>query len=189
MRLAITRSWIRVSSLLIAMMIQSRGASRSEPSWPKPAGDQMLVADCGTGKTRPRHLTPRTIGTLQSGVDRLAFEREHGEDAFMHPAQRFMGDEPLQTFSAQRELAEGEVALAPKTPLAKPVDVLRGIVLRAVDEAQVFPPTYFQGRLKQAFNTAPNEDPRLDHQPFAPPSGQLLPQPDPPGAGPLFPNC
>ena len=45
---------------------------------------------------------------LQPRVNRFALEREYAENALVDAPERFLPDEPLQTFDAEREFAEGE---------------------------------------------------------------------------------
>src|SRR5262245_47181176 len=108
-------------------------------------------------------LVPRTRWLSRSGatqpcsqprVDRLALERQYREGAFVHPAQRLARDEACQPLVAERELVERELALAGKAAPAQPLDVLRRVVFRAVDDAQIFPAAHLQGRLDEAFRAA-----------------------------------
>ena len=46
--------------------------------------------------------------TSQPGVDRLAFQGQDAEDAFVDVAQGLAGDETLQAFVAEGELAQGQ---------------------------------------------------------------------------------
>src|SRR5258708_6824767 len=48
--------------------------------------------------------------TSQAGVDRLAFEGQHAEDALVDTAQGFAAYEALQGLDAQGELAQGKRA-------------------------------------------------------------------------------
>jgi hypothetical protein len=41
----------------------------------------------------------------QRSIDRLALEREEGEDAFVDTVERLAAGEPLQRLDAERELA------------------------------------------------------------------------------------
>ncbi len=52
------------------------------------------------------------LDRLESGIDRLAFERQHSEDAFVNAAEWFVIDEALQCFDSQREFTSGERSLA-----------------------------------------------------------------------------
>ena len=51
----------------------------------------------------------RGARSLQPRIDRLRFHGEHGEHALVDTPQRLAADEPLETFDAERELAQGEV--------------------------------------------------------------------------------
>jgi hypothetical protein len=44
---------------------------------------------------------------LQSGVHRLAFQRQYPKYAFMDAAERLAGDESFQGLNTERELADG----------------------------------------------------------------------------------
>src|SRR6266404_9899554 len=70
MRLAITRSWITVSKLPMAIVIPSRGVDSTRSSYDAVGrskwavrrgrlGDQMLVTDHRTGKLGAHHLVSR----------------------------------------------------------------------------------------------------------------------------------
>ena len=48
---------------------------------------------------------------LKSRIDRLAFEREYSENAFVHAAKRFTPCEPFEPFDSQREFTKREGAL------------------------------------------------------------------------------
>ncbi len=56
-----------------------------------PSGLHRCTMDGG-----PRALQPR--------IDRLAFEREYAEYAFVHASQRLTFDEPVQRLQPEREL-------------------------------------------------------------------------------------
>ena len=57
-------------------------------------------------------------GELQPRIDRLAFQGQDAEDAFVDAAQGLAADEALQGFEAQGELAAGQGALGPGRALA-----------------------------------------------------------------------
>jgi len=67
---------------------------------PLPSGGFTVIQDAA-------HLEP--------GVDRLAFQGQHPEDALVYAVQRLVPDEPLQRLDAEPELADREGALATKT--------------------------------------------------------------------------
>jgi len=77
------------------------------------------------------------VSSLEPWIDRLAFHRQHTEHALMNTPQGFTGDEPLERFVTQGELAERQVALPVEPPLAKPDQVFGRVVLRAIDDPQV----------------------------------------------------
>src|SRR5215470_20035212 len=89
-------------------------------------------------------------GPSQPRIDRLALQRQHREYAFMHPPQRLARDEALQRLMAERELAHREIALAGEAARAEANQVLRRIVLRTIDDAQIFAPPYLQGGLNES---------------------------------------
>jgi hypothetical protein len=68
----------------------------------------------------------------------------------VHPSQGFVGDEPLQRFQSQRELAEGMRALGGNAAGAEAGQMFRRRVLGAVDDAQVLAAAALQGRLDEA---------------------------------------
>ena len=43
---------------------------------------------------------------LEARIDRLAFESQHTEDAFMYPAERLLSDKSFKSFNAKSKLAE-----------------------------------------------------------------------------------
>jgi hypothetical protein len=75
---------------------------------------------------------------LQSWVDRLALEREHSKDTFVHTSERLAGDEAFQRLVAEGEFTKREIALAAEFALAQPDDVLGRVILRTIDDAQIF---------------------------------------------------
>jgi hypothetical protein len=48
---------------------------------------------------------------LQPGINRLAFERQDAEDAFVNAPQGLLLDELFEPFDAQRELSESQRSL------------------------------------------------------------------------------
>src|SRR5689334_6846141 len=83
-------------------------------------------------------------------IDRLAFERQHREHAFMNPPQWLAGDEALQCLVTEGEFAQGQVALAAQAALAEPGEVLGGVIFRAIDDAEIFAAAHLERRLKEA---------------------------------------
>ncbi len=54
-----------------------------------------------------RWILPRACAlSLQPGIHGFAFKGEDAEDAFVHAAQRFVADEPLQRFDPKGKLPE-----------------------------------------------------------------------------------
>ena len=45
---------------------------------------------------------------LEPGVDGLALQREHGEDALVHPGEVLVGHEPVEGLDPEGELAAGQ---------------------------------------------------------------------------------
>ncbi len=74
----------------------------------------------------------RTV--LEPRIDRLAFQCQHGEDAFMDPAQRLARDKALQGLMSERKLAQCQIALAREAARTKPGEVLGRIIFRPVDD-------------------------------------------------------
>ena len=70
---------------------------------------RAFVPPCAVSSRRPGGLGKIR---LQPGIDRLALQRQHAEDAFMHAPQRRAVDESLQPLVAERELALRQVVLA-----------------------------------------------------------------------------
>ena len=56
---------------------------------------------------------------LEPRIDRLAFEGQDAEDAFVNAAKRLAGDESLESFDAERELADRQRSLEPQAAAAK----------------------------------------------------------------------
>ena len=48
---------------------------------------------------------------LEAGIDRLAFEGQHTEDAFVDPAEGLLADKSLKSFNSESKLAECQRAL------------------------------------------------------------------------------
>jgi len=48
------------------------------------------------------------ICSLKSGIDGLAFERQHTEHTLMHSSERFALYKPLQRFYAQSKFSQGQ---------------------------------------------------------------------------------
>ena len=62
--------------------------------------------------------------SLQPGVDGLAFERQHAEDAFVHAMERFIADEAFEGFDAEAELSDGEAVFVAEATLAQARELL-----------------------------------------------------------------
>lgn len=77
----------------------------------------------------------RPIRDLKTWIDRFAFQGQDREDAFVDAAQRFSGHKPFQRLVPEGELAEGEVAFSTQPALAQADEILRRVILGAVDDA------------------------------------------------------
>src|SRR5262249_35676678 len=107
-----------------------------------------------------------------------ALQRQHGEHAFMHSPQRFVRREALQRLVAEGELAQGEIALAGEAARAEPDQIFRRIVLRTINDAQIFAPAHLQGGLTQSLLPPGDEGAGLDAHALAAAGGQRLPPRD-----------
>src|SRR5687768_10152825 len=112
---------------------------------------------------------------LQPWVNRLALQRQHAEDALVHPPQRFAPDESGQGLDAQGELAERQRPLRAQVSAPQPGEMLRRGVFRAVDDAEVFPAAALDRRLDQALAAPRGELQRLDHHALAAAVREVLP--------------
>ena len=74
----------------------------------------------------------------QSWVDWLAFQGEYAEGAFVDFSQGLALNESFQAFDAEGEFAEGEGAFVAEAALAEAGQILGGVVVGAVDDAEVF---------------------------------------------------
>src|SRR5215472_6296942 len=127
-----------------------------------------------TGRPGPP-LALRLGGTLQAGVDRLALQGQHPEDALMHAEQRLAPDEPFQRLHPERELADRQGPLAAEVALAQPVQVAGQRVFGAVDDPQVLPPPALDPGLGYTAASPGDRAGRLDHHALFPAPGELLP--------------
>lgn len=109
----------RASSSVVAgeswstMQVASRNATR-----------RMHAGRIGEPSADHHNCIRQLHSTLQSWIDRFAFESENAENALMHPPQRLAFDESHQRFEPQGELTDGERAFSTKPSLAQTVDVL-----------------------------------------------------------------
>jgi len=85
----------------------------------------------------------------------------------MDSSERFAGDEALQGFMTESELAKGEIALGAEAALAQSDEIFRRIVFGAIDDAEIFLAAHLQSGLDESFATACDELARLDHDAFA----------------------
>src|SRR5690606_13277477 len=104
---------------------------------------------------------------LQAWINRFAFQRQHTEGGFMHPAQRFFTHETFKGFHAKSKFAERQGALGGKSSCPQAVEMSRCRVLRAIDDAQILPSAAFHRGLQKAAPAASDKIQRLDDHPFA----------------------
>ena len=57
-------------------------------------------------------------------IHRLALQGKHAEDALVNPSERLSLDEALESFDAQRKLAECKRPLAGEAPRAQPLQMI-----------------------------------------------------------------
>src|SRR5215510_13443013 len=107
------------------------------------------------------------VRQLQPRINGLAFQRQDGENRFVNTTQRLALDEALQRLMAEEELADCEGSLLAETATAQSSKVLRRIVFRPVDDAQILWTTALQGRLHQPFAAFGHERARFYHHAFA----------------------
>src|SRR5215468_5179855 len=91
------------------------------------------------------------VRQLQPRIDGLAFQRQDGENRFVDTTQRLALDEALQRLMAEEELADRDGSLLAETATAQSCKVLRRIVLRPIDDAQILRTAALQRRLHQPF--------------------------------------
>ena len=94
-------------------------------------------------------------------IDEFAFQGEDAKDAFVDFAEGFAADEAIEPFQTQSEFAEGEPSLGGDGALAEAVQVPRRVVLRSVNDSQVFPPAALHCWLDQAAGGRVNPFQRL----------------------------
>src|SRR4051794_20123112 len=87
------------------------------------------------------------IDASKSRIDRLGFQRQHTEDAFVDAPQRLAGDEAVEGFHAERKFPESHGALCPKGPLAQPRQMLGCVVIRTIDDPQILSASALDGGL------------------------------------------
>lgn len=100
---------------------------------------------CATDASGIRHKgdmgrTSR-IRLSEPRIDRFAFECEDAEDALVDFAERASVGEMSERLEAEGEFAFGHRAFVAESALAQAGEIFRGIVSRAVDDAQVFAAT------------------------------------------------
>src|SRR5581483_2402114 len=132
-------------------------------------------SSAATAAHRTRHPWQEAQSWLQTRVYRLAFERQNSKRTFMHAAQRLPFDKPLQGFDAERELAQGERTLGAQATRPQPLKILRGCVLRSVDDPKVLFATALHGGLDQSALVPGDELEGLDDHSLAAGAGQIPP--------------
>ena len=90
------------------------------------------------------------VDLLQPRIDRLALQREDAEHALVNASERLSLDEALESFDAQRELAQRQRSLPRQAAFAQPLEVLGQRVLRPVDDPQILAAAALDRRLQQA---------------------------------------
>lgn len=85
----------------------------------------------------------------QPRVDRLTFKGQDRMNAFMHAAQGFLGDKPVQPFHAEGEFAQRQSPFSRQPTVAQPFKVLFSRIIRAVNNAKIFTPPHLKSRLHQ----------------------------------------
>ena len=105
-----------------------------------------------SARVRPSLLKHMRLyfGSLQAGIDRFAFQGQDPEDAFVDATQRFPVDKALQGFDAECEFSDGEGAFGRDVSLAETLQVFGGSVFGAVNDAQIFGTSAFDGGLNEA---------------------------------------
>src|SRR5579863_5287561 len=73
----------------------------------------------------------------QTWIDRLAFQGQNAERAFVHAAQRLAADKPLQCFNPERKFSKRQGSLSPQAALAQTLEVLGRRVVGPVDDAKI----------------------------------------------------
>src|SRR5262245_57134998 len=81
---------------------------------------------------------PQKRHSSQRRIDGFAFEGEDGKDAFVEAAEGLAGDETAERFVAEGEFAQRQPALGAKAADAQAREMVRRVILRAVDDAQIF---------------------------------------------------
>ena len=141
---------------------------------------------CSTDAAGMRHKgdTGRTsmIRLLEPRIDRFAFEGEDAEDALVDFAERASVGEMVEGLEAEGEFAFGHRAFVAEASLPEAGEIFRGIVSRAVDDAQVFAATAFNRRLDDAATAAGDEIEGFYHHSFAAGCGERFPPTEDRGA-------
>src|SRR5690349_16593003 len=101
--------------------------------------------------------------------------RQHRKHALMHAPERRARNEAIKSLKPKGELAQRQRALAAEPSFLQSLQIFRRVVLRAVDDTQIFPPADFERGLNQTLVAACDERLRLDHHPLAAACGQILP--------------
>src|SRR5688572_5816518 len=90
-------------------------------------------------------------------------------------AEGFAADEAFHPFDSEREFAKRKPSLGADRALPEPGEMLRRVVLRAVNDPQIFPSAAFHRWLDEAAGGAVYPLQRFDNHPFAAGSGQAFP--------------
>src|SRR5262245_859404 len=96
----------------------------------------------------------------------------------MNAPERLARDETLQGFIAKGKLPKCQITLAAQTAFTKPNKVCRSIILRTIDDAEIFAATNLERRLNKTFLALSDKLARLDDHAFAAAVRQRLPPSD-----------
>ena len=92
----------------------------------------------------------------------------------MDPPQRLASDEALQRLVTEGEFAKARLRCR-QTTLAQPEEILGGVILGPIDDAQIFAAAHFQRRLNETFFPRATKSRGLITIPSPPSPGQSLP--------------
>src|SRR5262249_41738160 len=190
-RLGSVAGTLRVPSADAEKPVQSKSiAVRSnacDPAATRPAtrlshrgrASKAVRSQAEPGNETPQVHHAECDDKLQPRIDRLAFERQDAEDAFVDAPQRLAADEPLERLDPQGEFAERERSLLGQSAIAEPREVLFGRVIGSVNDAELLAAAALDRRLHQTAAAAGDEFQRLDDHSLAAARGKLVPPADP----------
>lgn len=82
-------------------------------------------------------MNDHSRGSSQPWINGLTLQRQRAEHAFMHATQRLARKETIERFETERKLAHRQRAFGVEAALAQSHQMLRQVVIRAVDDAQI----------------------------------------------------